>query len=157
MLATRTCLALSLGILAVGASLQPSAAAEGFNTVQSASDFRTTTTKLAAAIKARNLIAFTDIDHGAGAASVGLQLRPTYLFVFGNPRGGTPAMICAQTVGLDLPLKALVFEDAAGKVQIVTPDPAEMAKRHALGDCAKPAIEAMSKALAGIAADAAAP
>ncbi len=133
------------------------AAAEGVTTVQSASDFKTTLGKLNLAIRARNLTLFAEIDHAAGAASVGLGLRPTHLVIFGNPRGGTPAMACAQTMGLELPLKALVFEDGSGTVRIAMPDTAAIAARHRLGDCGKPAIEAMGKALAAIATEAAAP
>lgn len=141
-----------------GAALAgPASAAEGFVTTPSATNFKTTLAKLGAAIRSRNFTLFAEVDHAAGAAGVGLSLRPTHLIIFGNPRGGTPPMACAQSLGLDLPLKALVYEDAAGKTLVATPDPAAMATRHGLGDCAKPAIEMMGKALQAIAMEAAAP
>lgn len=153
----------SMALLISGAALAAAPghgvahAAEGFITSTSATDVKTTLGKLGAAIRARNFTLFSEVDHAAGAAGVGLALRPTHLVIFGNPRGGTPAMACAQTVGLDLPLKALVFEDATGKTRIAVPDAAAIAARHDLGDCAKPAIEAMGKALQAIAAEAGAP
>jgi uncharacterized protein (DUF302 family) len=155
----KACFALSLWSVAAIAALQPAAAlaAEGIVTTTTSTDFRTTLGKLGAAIGSRNLTLFVEVDHAAGAAAAGLSLRPTHLIVFGNPRGGTPAMACAQSIGLDLPMKALVYEDASGKVHIAMPDPAAMAARHRLGDCAAPAIEAMGKALAAIAAEASAP
>lgn len=149
--------AMSIGAAALALFLTgPTSAAEGIVTTQSASDFKTTLGKLNGAIRARNFTLFAEVDHAAGAAGVGLVLRPTHLVVFGNPRGGTPAMVCSQTIGLDLPLKALVFEDAAGKVQISMPDPLAIAARHGTGDCGKAAFEAMGKALQAIAAEAAA-
>jgi uncharacterized protein (DUF302 family) len=66
----------------------------------------------------------------AGAAKIGKQLRPTELLIFGNPQGGTPFMECSQTVGIDLPLKALVWQDAAGQVWIGYNDPAYLEQRH---------------------------
>lgn len=75
---------------------------------------------------------FARFDHAAGAAGVGLTLRPTELIIFGNARGGTPLMQSAQSVGIDLPLKALVWQDAAGKTCISYNQPEWIAKRHGL-------------------------
>src|SRR4029450_12973509 len=72
------------------------------------------------------------IDHAAGAAAVGMPLRPTELLIFGNPPAGTPLMQAEQTIGIDLPLKALVWEDASGGVWIAYNDPAWLAVRHGL-------------------------
>ncbi|MGA8056525.1 MAG: DUF302 domain-containing protein, partial [Burkholderiales bacterium] len=81
-------------------------------------------------------------------ARVGKTLRPTEVLIFGNPQGGTPFMECAQSVGIDLPLKALVWEDATGQVWISYNDPAYLAKRHDVPDC--PAVGNLSKALTGL-------
>ena len=73
---------------------------------------------------------FADIDHAAGAQRVGLCLRPTRLLIFGNPQAGTPLMQSQQTIGLDLPLRVLVWEDAAGKVWLTYHRPEFLAQRH---------------------------
>ena len=92
---------------------------------------------------------FARIDHAAGAAEVGLKLRPTELIIFGNARGGTPLMQSAQTVGIDLPLKALVWQDAAGKTWISYNEPDRIAQRHGVAD-AEPAVSKMTDLLSAI-------
>src|SRR4051794_39663569 len=77
---------------------------------------------------------FARIDHATGAAAVGLSLRPTELLIFGNAKGGTPLMQSAQTMGIDLPLKALVWQDPSGSTWLSYNDPGWLAKRHGLGD-----------------------
>ena len=77
-------------------------------------------------------------------------LAPTELLIFGNPQGGTPLMECAQTAGIDLPLKALVWQDAAGKVMLSYNDTAWLAKRHNAASC--PAAANLQKALENLAA-----
>jgi uncharacterized protein (DUF302 family) len=133
----------------------PALAQEGMLTTKSANDFATTKTKLTEAIKARMLNVIAEVDHAAGATAAGLQLRPTHLVIFGNPRGGTPLMGCAQTAGLDLPLKALVWQAADGAVNITVNTPAFMGARHKIAECAAGPLGNMTKALEGIAADAA--
>jgi uncharacterized protein (DUF302 family) len=86
--------------------------------------------RLETEIRAYGLSVFARIDHAAGAAEVGLTLRPTNLIIFGNACGGTPLMQAAQTVGIDLPLKALVWEDAASKTWISYNEPNWVAQRH---------------------------
>src|SRR5499427_2837921 len=88
-----------------------------------------TMTRFEAEVRAKGLTIFARMDHAAGAAAVGLPLRPTELLVFGNARGGTPLMQAAQTIGIDLPLRALVLEDAAGKTLLSYNDPGWIAKR----------------------------
>jgi uncharacterized protein (DUF302 family) len=90
--------------------------------------------RLVAEINARGMTVFARIDHAAGAAEVGLKLRPTELIIFGNARGGTPLMQSNQTVGIDLPLKALVWQDAAGKTLISYNEPSWIAQRHGIAD-----------------------
>jgi len=132
-------------------------AIEGLTTV--ASDFgpKETMDRLAAAVAAKGLTAFARIDHAAGAAAVGLPLRPTEVLVFGNARGGTPLMQAAQTIGIDLPLKALVFADAAGKTWLAYNDPAWLARRHGLGPEVEPTVKALTAALGALAAAATSP
>src|SRR5271154_2861206 len=86
--------------------------------------------RLLAALAARHMTVFARIDHAAGAKAAGLSLRPTELLIFGNAQGGTPLMQALQTTGIDLPLKALVFEDAVGKVWLSYNEPAWIAQRH---------------------------
>ncbi|MFZ7128615.1 MAG: DUF302 domain-containing protein [Desulfobacterales bacterium] len=105
--------------------------------------------------KERGLTIFARIDHAAGAQKAGKSLRPTELLIFGNPKGGTPLMECAQSAGIDLPLKALVWEDEANQVRLGYNDPAYIAKRHGIADC--PVVEMLGKALADMAEAAVAP
>jgi len=107
--------------------------------------------RLEAEIKARGITVFARIDHAAGAASAGLSLRPTELLIFGNAKAGTPLMQSAQTIGIDLPLKILVWRDASAKVWLTYNDPAWLAKRHDVGPGATPTIGAMATALGDIA------
>lgn len=124
-------------------------AAEGLVAVKSPHSAKVTMDKLEAAVRQRGLTVFARVDHAAGAAKVGKSLRPTEVLVFGNPKGGTPFMECAQTVGIDLPLKALVWEDASAQVWLGYNDPAFLAKRHHVAQC--PAVEPLRKALEGLA------
>jgi uncharacterized protein (DUF302 family) len=128
-------------------------AADGLIEVKTALGPKEAMDKLEAAVKSRNLNVFARIDHAAGATKVGKTLRPTELLIFGNPQGGTPLMECAQSAGIDLPLKALVWVDAAGQTLIGYNDPAYLARRHDAGNC--PAVDNLSKALATITAEAA--
>ena len=88
------------------------------------------------------------IDHTAAAAQVGLDLRPTEVLIFGNPKGGTPIMQDAQTSGIDLPLKVLVWEDAEGKTWIGYNDPVWIGARHGVKTDADPVLRAMRDKLA---------
>jgi len=100
-----------------------------------------------AEVRARAMTIFGHIDHAAGAAAVGLPLRPTDLLIFGAAKSGTPLMQSMQTIGIDLPLKALVWQDEAGNTVLSYNDPAYLAHRHGVGETAKPVIESMSAAL----------
>ena len=91
-------------------------AAEGLITTQSPHSVADSMDRLEAIVKEKGLTVFARIDHAAGARSIDQSLRPTQLLIFGHPKGGTPFMACAQTVGIDLPLKVLAWEDQAGPV-----------------------------------------
>ena len=124
-------------------------AADGLVAVKSPHSAADTMNRLEATVKQRGLNVFARIDHAAGAMKVGKTLRPTELLIFGNPQGGTPLMECAQTAGIDLPLKALVWQDEASQVWLGYNDPAFLAQRHGASTC--PAVENLRKALSGLA------
>jgi len=129
-------------------------AADGLITMASSLGAKETMDRLEAEVKAKGLTVFARIDHAAGAVEVGLPLRPTEVLIFGNAKGGTPLMQANQAIGIDLPLKALVFEDAAGKVWLSYNDPRWLAQRHGLGGAVGPAVNAMAAALDAVAAKA---
>jgi uncharacterized protein (DUF302 family) len=126
-------------------------AADGLITIRSSHGPKETMTRLEAAVKAKGLTVFAHVDHAAGAAQVGLSLRPTDLLIFGNAKGGTPLMQSVQTVGIDLPLKALVWQDASGNTWLAYNDPAWLAKRHGLTREADASVSALAAALAALA------
>ena len=123
----------------------------GLTTLPSIHDAKATMDRLEAEVKAKGLTVFARIDHAAGAAEVGLSLRPTDLLIFGNAKGGTPLMQTDQTVGIDLPLKALVWQDASSDTWLSYNDPSWIAKRHGQGHEVDATVNAMSAALDGIA------
>lgn len=125
-------------------------AVDGFVAKKSPYSAEETMDRLERIVTERGLNVFARIDHAAGAASVGASLRPTELLIFGNPKGGIPFMVCAQSVGIDLPLKALVWEDADGQVWLGYNDPVYIAERHGVSECA--VAPKLSEALSGIAA-----
>lgn len=127
----------------------------GLTTIASRHGVKATIDRLEAAVKAKGLDIFARIDHAAGAAAVGMPLRPTELLIFGNARGGTPLMQAQQTIGIDLPLKALAFEDAAGKTWLSYNEPAWLAARHGLAGADASAAQALAAVLAALAKTAA--
>ena len=133
----------------------PAKAADGLVVVKSTYSAAETASRLAAALPERGLKLFARIDHAAGAASIGKVLRPTEVLIFGNPQGGTPLIECQQSLGIDLPLKALVWQDASGQVWLGYNDPAWLVARHGAGEC--PAASSLSKALTSLAAAVVAP
>jgi uncharacterized protein (DUF302 family) len=116
---------------------------------ESALPFADTVERLEATIKDRGLTQFAKIDHAAGAKQVGQELRPTMLIIFGSPAVGTPLIQAQQTMGLALPLKALVWQDAGGKVWIGYDAPADMAKERGIA-ADHPIIQKISGALGAI-------
>ncbi len=108
--------------------------------------------RLEAALAARGVTVFARIDHAAGAAAVGLDLRPTTLLIFGNARAGTKLMRQDQRIGIDLPLKALVWTAADGGTRISWNPPAAIAERHGLTD---PVVAVMAGMLEAVVKEAA--
>jgi uncharacterized protein (DUF302 family) len=107
-------------------------AVEGLVTVECNASVRDTANRLAELIEASGLRVFARIDHAGNAAEAGMELRPTELLIFGNPRGGTPLMQDRQTAGLDLPFKALVWEDEDSKIWLTYNHPVWLAERRRL-------------------------
>ena len=124
-------------------------AAEGLIAVESPYSVRQTIDRFETAAKTRGINVFLRLDHAQGARMVGKELRPTELLVFGTPQSGTPLMACAQTAGIDLPLKALAWQDAAGMVWLAYNDPASLASRHGADDCDF-VVDNISKVLDGM-------
>ena len=109
----------------------------GFINVKSNHSVKETADRLETVLKQKGMTVFTRINHAAGAKRVGKILRPTELIIFGNPKVGAPLMQCSQTVGLDLPQKALIWEDEAGLVWFSYNDPVYLDKRHGLAKCSQ--------------------
>lgn len=105
-------------------------AVQGLTSIKSDHSPQETMKRLEAAVTTRGLTVFARIDHAAGATEAGLSLRPTEVLIFGNAKGGTPLMQEVQTIGIDLPLKALVWQDASGETWLSWNDPAWIAARH---------------------------
>src|SRR5215469_9781268 len=124
---------------------------QGMITVSSRYSVAETINRLRAAVIEAGLQVFARIDHGGGAREAGLELRPTELLIFGNPKGGTPLMQDQQTAGIDLPVKALVWEDQEGKVWLTYNEAEWIATRHALGASSRAAVGAIATGLSTLA------
>jgi uncharacterized protein (DUF302 family) len=130
-------------------------AAEGLITIRSSYGPKDTMKRLEAERKVKGVSVFAHVDHAAGAAAVGLLLRPTDLLIFGNAKGGTPLMQSVQTIGIDLPLKVLVWQDDAGDTWLSYNDPSWLAKRHGVGHDVDATVTALTGALHSLAKTAA--
>lgn len=119
----------------------------GTHSIKSKHSAVETMKKLEAIVQEKGFRIFTKVDHMAGGKKVGLELRPTTLLIFGNPKGGTVLMQCNQMVGLDLPLKYLVREDENGQVWIDYNEADYIAKRHNLKDCGAKVIKKVGNIL----------
>src|ERR1700736_1768151 len=122
---------------------------EGLTSTRSKFGPKETMDRLEAEIRAKGMKVFARIDHASGAVEAGLELRPTKLIIFGNARGGTPLMQAVQTVGIDLPLKALVWEDASGTTWLSYNEPGWVAQRHGVAN-AEPVVSKMTAALSAM-------
>jgi len=91
-----------------------------------------TVERLETILRSNGITVFAVVDHSGEAASVGMKMRPTNLLIFGNPKAGTPLMLAAPSIAIDLPLKILVWEDAGGKVWVSYNSPQYLMKRHRL-------------------------
>ena len=132
-------------------------AAEGLISIRSSHGPEVTMNRFEAEVRGRGMTVFAHIDHAAAADAASLSLRPTDLLIFGNAKGGTPLMQAVQTIGIDLPLKALVWQDASGTTWLSYNDPNWLAQRHGLDETTKATINIMSGALKTIAGNAAGP
>jgi len=121
--------------------------APGLTTRPSKRGPQDTMNRLEAAVKAGGMMIFARIDHAAGADGVGLSLLPTELLIFGHARAGTPLMQAAPTIAIDLPLKAIVWQDPAGQTWLSYNDPARLATRHGLDATTDAVIAQMSRVL----------
>jgi uncharacterized protein (DUF302 family) len=102
----------------------------GFTSKQSRHSVAETTERFRSLLESKGITLFALIDHGGEAEKIGLKMLPTRLLIFGNPQSGTPLMQAAPSIAIDLPLKALVWEDAEGKVWVSYNDPAYLQDRH---------------------------
>ena len=116
----------------------------GLISVESRFGVTETIDRLVATATGAGLRIFARIDHAAGAREIGAPLRPTELLIFGHPKGGTPLMQDNQLAGIDLPIKALAWEDDQGKVWLSYNDAQWLAERHGLGDASRDAVAAIA-------------
>ncbi len=122
----RTLIAAAVAVI----SMSSIAKAESMIAKNSPHSVAETIDRLAAAVEGAGAKVFARVDHAAGAASVDMELRPTQMLMFGNPKLGTPAMLASQTMGLDLPLRVLAYQTEDGSVVVTYQNPADMAKAH---------------------------
>ncbi len=127
----------------------PVIAAEGVINVISEFTVVETADRLEHVLNEQGMTLFNRIQHSEAAAKVGIELRDTELIIFGNPKVGSPLMKCQQSVAIDLPQKALIWQDAEKQVWISYNDPKYLVKRHAISGCDQ-VIDKVTKALAGI-------
>jgi uncharacterized protein (DUF302 family) len=128
----------------------PAAASDGLVNVPSTFNVEKTADRMESVLLEKGMTIFNRIKHSEGAANVGIELRKTELIIFGNPKVGSPLMKCQQSVAIDLPQKALIWEDDNAKVWISYNDPRYLEKRHNIIGCEE-VISKIEKALAGIA------
>ncbi|MCP3896358.1 MAG: DUF302 domain-containing protein [Moraxella sp.] len=122
----------------------------GLVSIKSSHDVRVTADRLEKTLKMKGMTVFARINHAEGAQKVGKKLRPTELIIFGNPKVGTPLMQCGQGVAIDLPQKALIWQDEAGQVWLSYNDPKYLAHRHSIKECDE-IIKKIEKALGNFA------
>lgn len=124
----------ALGLAGVLLAL-PIQAVEGMTNVKSSSSVASTTERLQSILKEQGMTIFNHISHSEGAKKAGLELRETELLIFGNPKAGTPLMQCQQSLAIDLPQKALIWQDEAEQVWISYNEPHYLATRHEITEC----------------------
>ena len=146
--------AILIGVILLTASW--SWATDGMVKVKSAHTVKQTADKLEKVLAAKGMTIFVRVNHAQGAQKVGQALRPTELVVFGNPKVGAPLMQCQQSVAIDLPQKALIWEDATGQVWLAYNHPRHLAARHNITGC-DPVLQKIETALGNFAKAATAP
>jgi len=146
------CVAIAVAALPAKSALS----ADGVVTVKSAHDVAATVEKLVSVLESKGMNVFTRVDHAAGAQKAGMELRPTEMVLFGNPKVGTPLMKCSQTIAIDLPQKMLAWQDEDGTVYLSYNDPMHLKARHATEGC-DAVFEKVSGALGKFAAAATSP
>jgi uncharacterized protein (DUF302 family) len=129
-------------------------AADGLITIRSHFGPKETMQRLEAAVKAKGFTVFAHVDHSAEATQVNLNLPPTDLLIFGNPKGGTPLMRSNQTIGIDLPLKALVWQDEKGMTWLSYNDLEWIVRRHGSAPGTEDTVRTISGVLKILAANA---
>lgn len=125
-------------------------AADGLVAVKSSHDVKATADKLESVLKEKGMTVMARVNHQQGAEKAGMELRPTEVVIFGNPKVGTPLMQCAQSVAIDLPQKALIWEDANGEVWLGYNNPEYLKNRHSIEGCDK-VLDKVSVALGNFA------
>jgi len=133
-------------IIAIFFIVSTAVAGNGLISVKSSHDVKVTADRLENILNQKGMNVFIRINHAAGAAKAGKELRPTELIVFGNPKVGTPLMQCSQSVAIDLPQKALIWQDDKGLVWLTYNDPEYLSVRHGLKGCSE-VIKKVQKAL----------
>jgi len=124
---------------------------DGIITIPSNHSVEETIEKLKAILQSKGITLFALIDHSREAARAGMEMRPTKLLIFGNPKGGTPVMLAAPSSAIDLPFKILIWEDAQGKVWVTYNGPMYLQERHNIPTELLPnlsVIEALAKSAA---------
>ncbi len=122
-------------ILLIALSSFPLLAEESMIRMESPHSVKETADKFVAVVKEKGFNVFARINHQGNAEKVGMNLKPTELIVFGNPKAGTPLIQCAQEVAIDLPQKVLVYEDLSGKTWLVYNNPDYLKQRHNMVGC----------------------
>ena len=131
-------------------------AQESLIKVRSAHSVKATLDRLETGLKEKGVTVIARVDHAGAAQKAGMTLRPTEVLIFGNPKAGTPMMQCAQSIGIDLPQKALAWQEEKGDVWLAYNDQKYLAQRHAAKGCDAP-VKAMSDVLAAFVKAAAQP
>lgn len=139
----------SISLLLILLAVLPAMAADGLINVQSAFSVKETTDRIESILIEKGMTIFNQINHSDAARNVGAELRETQLIIFGNPKVGSPLMQCQQSVAIDLPQKAIVWEDNQSKVWISYNDPRYLKKRHHIIGCDE-VITKVENALSGI-------
>jgi uncharacterized protein (DUF302 family) len=135
-----------IALILIVAFALPLSADTGLTNVKSSHDVKTTADRLEVVLEEKGMTVFLRVNHSEGARKVGKQLRPTELVVFGSPKVGAPLMQCGQTIGIDLPQKALIWQDESGQVWLTYNAIGYLAKRHGIDGC-QPVLDKVQNAL----------